>query len=72
MIQQDLGYVEYYLDILLKYFGMVGDQLFESLYVLNNDQYVINQNKQLYLLFSMVSQLISFLFLLLLFRRILK
>ena len=72
VIQQDLGYVEYYLDILLKYFGMVGDQLFESLYVLNNDQYVINQNKQLYLLFSMVSQLISFLFLLLLFRRILK
>ena len=60
MIQQDLGYVEYYLDILIKYFGMLGDQLFESLYVLNNDQYEINQNKQLYLLFSMVSQLISF------------
>ena len=67
-----VDYNEYYLDFLLKYFGSMEDKKIENLKDLNNNQYEINQNKQLYLLFSMVSQLLSFLFLLLLFRRILK
>ena len=47
-------------------------KVLEDLYNFNNRQYTLNQKKQLYLLFSMVAQLVSFLFLLLLFRRILK
>ena len=68
----NIDYNEYYLDILLKYFGNMESKVLEDLYNFNNRQYTLNQKKQLYLLFSMVAQLVSFLFLLLLFRRILK
>ncbi len=71
-VQMNIDYNEYYLDILLKYFGNMESKALEDLYNLNNRQYTINQKKQFYLLFSMIAQLISFLFLLLLFRRILK
>ena len=71
-VQMNIDYNEYYLDILLKYFGNMESKVLEDLYDFNNHQYTLNQKKQLYLLFSMVAQLISFLFLLLLFRRILK
>ena len=71
-VQMNIDYNEYYLDILLKYFGNMESKVLEDLYNFNNRQYTLNQKKQLYLLFSMVAQLVSFLFLLLLFRRILK
>ncbi len=71
-VQSNIDYNEFYLDYLLKYFGSIETKKTEELYNLNNSQYSINQKKQLFLLFSMVAQLISFLFLLLLFRRILK
>ena len=38
------------------------DKKIENLKNLNNNQYEINQNKQLCLLFSMMSQLLSFYF----------
>ena len=71
-VQMNIDYNEYYLDFLLKYFGNMESKVLEDLYNFNNRQYTLNQKKQLYLLFSMVAQLVSFLFLLLLFRRILK
>ena len=71
-VQMNIDYNEYYLDILLKYFGNMESKVLEDLYNFNNRQYNLNQKKQVYLLFSMVAQLVSFLFLLLLFRRILK
>ena len=70
--QINVDYIEYFLDALLLYFGETQNKKKNILYELNNELHLINQKKQLFLLFSLVSQLLSFLFLLILFRRILK
>ena len=67
-----IRYNEIYFNDLLNIFGEIESELFENINKTNLELYDINQKKQLFLLFSMISQLLSFLFLLILFRRILS
>ena len=71
-VQYLIRYNESYFNQLLEFFGKTENELTDQLYKINIELYNINQRKQLFLLFSMISQLLSFLFLLVLFRRILK
>ena len=71
-VQYILRFNEVYLNRLLKVFSKKQTQLTEKLKKSNVEIYNINQKKQLFLLFSMIAQLLSFLFLLILFRRILR
>ena len=70
--QVAIQYNEYYFNDLLNIFGEIESELFENINKTNLELYDINQKKQIFLLFSMISQLLSFLFLLILFRRILS
>ena len=71
-VQYALRFNEIYFNRLLTVFGKKQIQLVAKLKKSNVEIYSINQQKQIFLLFSMISQLLSFLFLLILFRRLLK
>ena len=71
-VQYLLRFNEINFNRLLKVFSKKQTQLTKKLTKTNAEIYNINQKKQLFLLFSMISQLLSFLFLLILFRRILR